>query len=157
VKAKAQSKALQLAGHGVPTVLVIASDHAFAGLLMDDLAAEYLTTSAPQLNVPIGDRTSSYITHDFKNSVFQRNTGLVWASGAPIVKPALRSISAILLIAVDHREMRIVGLLQLSAFAHGPGAHHAGRRLHEPAGGGMRTSSTEPSASNTATHKFDTP
>lgn len=115
LKAKAQSKALQLAGHGVPTALAIASDHAFASLLMDDLAAEYLTTSAPQINVPIGGVAPSYITHDFKDSVFQRNTGLVWASGAPIVKPALRSIGAILLIAVDHREMRIVGLLHPDA------------------------------------------
>lgn len=115
LKAKAQSKASQLAGHGVPTVLAITSDHAFASLLMDKLAAEYLMTSAPQINVPIGGCAPSYITNDFKDSVFNRNTGLVWASGAPIVKPALRSIGAILLITVDHREIRIVGLLHPDA------------------------------------------
>jgi hypothetical protein len=114
LKAKAKSKASQLAGHGVPTVLAITSDHAFAGLLMDQLAAEYLMTSAPQTHVPIGGGPS-YITHDFKDAVFRRNTGLVWASGAPIVKPALRSIGAILLIAVGDREMRIVGLLHPDA------------------------------------------
>jgi len=115
LKDKARSKASQLGGRGVPTVLAITSDHAFASLLMDKLAAEYLMTSAPQLNVPIGGRAPSYITHDFKDSVFQRNTGLVWASGAPIVKPALRSIGAILLVGVDHRNMRIVGLLHPDA------------------------------------------
>jgi hypothetical protein len=54
LKAKAQSKAKQLSGQSLPTVLAIASDHAFASLLMDSLAAEYLMTSAPQINVPIG-------------------------------------------------------------------------------------------------------
>jgi hypothetical protein len=44
LKAKAQSKAAQLAGHDMPTVLAIASDHAFASILMDTLAAEYLMT-----------------------------------------------------------------------------------------------------------------
>lgn len=114
LKAKAQSKAPQLAGHGMPTVLAITSDHAFARLLMDELAAEYLTTSAPHFNVPTRGGPS-YPTHDFKDSVFQRNTGLVWPSGSPIAKPALRSIGAILLIAIDQCEMRIVGLLHPDA------------------------------------------
>jgi hypothetical protein len=114
LKAKAQSKASQLAERGIPTTLAITSDHAFARLLLDKLAAEYLTTSTPHFRVPIGGGPS-YTTHDFKDSVFHRNTGLVWPSGAPIVKPALRSIGAILLIAIDQCEMRIVGLLHPDA------------------------------------------
>jgi hypothetical protein len=110
LKAKAQSKATQLSGHGMPTVLAITSDHAFASILLDKLAAEYLMTSAPQVNVPIGGGPH-YMSTNLKSSVFQRATGVLDASGAPIIKPALRSIGAVLLIAVDHREMRIVGLL----------------------------------------------
>lgn len=110
LKAKAQSKASQLAGHGLPTVLAITSDHAFASILLDGLAAEYLMTSAPQINVPLngGQR---YMSTDLRHSVFQRATGLLDTSGAPIIKPSLRSIGAVLLIAVDHRQMRVVGLL----------------------------------------------
>jgi hypothetical protein len=52
---------------------------------------------------------------DLRHSVFQRATGLLDASGAPIIKPSLRSIGAILLIAADYREMRIVGLLHPDA------------------------------------------
>lgn len=114
LKAKAQSKAAQLAGHGMPTVLAITSDHAFASTLMDKLAAEYLMTSAPQVNVPIGGGLH-YMSTNLKDSVFQRATGVLDASGVPIIKPALRSIGAILLIAYDHREMRIVGLLHPDA------------------------------------------
>lgn len=114
LKAKAQSKATQLAGHDMPTVLAIASDHAFASILMDRLAAEYLMTSAPQVNVPIGGGPT-YMSTNLKDSVFQRSTGVLDASGALIIKPALQSIGAILLIALDHREMRIAGLLHPNA------------------------------------------
>jgi hypothetical protein len=86
LKAKAQDKGRQLSGQGMPTVLAIASDHAFASLLMSNLAAEYLMTSAPQIKVPFGGGGQSYITYDFKHSAFRRNTGLVSASGAPIIK-----------------------------------------------------------------------
>jgi hypothetical protein len=115
LKAKAREKAGQLSGHGLPTVLAITSDHAFASILMDKLPAEHLVASTSKINVPIGGKSPSYVTRDFKDSVFQRNTGLVWPSGAPIVRPALQSISAILLVAVDHREVRIVGLLHPDA------------------------------------------
>jgi hypothetical protein len=114
LKAKAKSKATQLAGHGLPTVLAIASDYVFASLLMDNLAAKYLMTSAPQINVPIGGGPH-YMSTNLKDAVFERATGLLDASGKPIIKPALRSIGAILLIAVDYREMRIVGLLHPDA------------------------------------------
>lgn len=114
LRAKAQSKAKQLSGQALPTVLAITSDHAFASILMDGLAAEYLMTSAPQINVPIGGG-KEYMSTDLKHSVFQRPTGLLDAAGAPIIKPALESIGAILLIALDHRESRVVGLLNPNA------------------------------------------
>ena len=114
LKAKAQNKAPQLADRGVATVLAITSDHAFAGLLLDRMAAEYLMTSAPQINFPIGGGQTR-ITTDLRHSVFQRDTGIVDASGAPIIKPALRSISVILLIAIDQSEMQVVGLLHPDA------------------------------------------
>ena len=47
--------------------------------------------------------------------MFRRATGVLDGSGVPIIKPALQSIGAILLVAVDHREMRIVGLLNPDA------------------------------------------
>ncbi len=115
LKAKAQDKGRQLSGQRMPTVLAIASDHAFASLLMSNLAAEYLMTSAPQIKVPFGGGGQSYITHDFKHSAFRRNTGLVSASGAPIIKPTLQSISAILLVAIYKWELRFVGLLHPDA------------------------------------------
>ena len=115
LKAKAQGKAKQLSGQGMPSVLAITSGHAFASILMDKLAAEYLMTSAPQINVPIGGRGREYMSTNLKDSVFQRPTGLLDATGAPIIKPALRSVSAILLMAVDHRESHVVGLLHPDA------------------------------------------
>ena len=42
---------------------------------------------------------------NLKDSVFQRATGVLDPSGVPIIKPALRSIRGILLIAYEHREM----------------------------------------------------
>jgi hypothetical protein len=114
LKAKAQSKATQLAGHGLPTVLAITSDHAFASILLNGLPAEYLMTSAPQINVPLGGGPT-YMSTDLRHSVFWRATGLLDASGAPIIKLSLRSIGALLLIAADYREMRIVGLLHPDA------------------------------------------
>lgn len=110
LKAKAQGKAKQLSGQGTPTVLAITSDHAFASILMDEGVAEYLMTSAPQINVPI-DGGQEYMSTDLKHSAFLRFTGLLNAVDAPIIEFSLRSISAILLIAVGHRESQIVGLL----------------------------------------------
>jgi hypothetical protein len=115
LKAKAKEKAGQLSDQSFPSVLAIVSDHGFASILMDKLPAEYLMTSAPTINVAVGGQGPTYITHDFKDSVFQHRTGLVWASGAPIVRPALRSVSAILLIASNPYELGIVGLLHPDA------------------------------------------
>jgi hypothetical protein len=105
----AKNKADQLGGHDSPGVLAITSDYDFAGLLLDRMAAEYLMTSAPQINVPLDGRPH-YMTTDLRNAVFC-NMSLLDASGNPIISPRRRSISAILLIAIHSRESRVVGLL----------------------------------------------
>lgn len=71
-------------------------------------------TSAPQMNIPLGGGPTRMST-GLRHSVFQRATGLLDASGTPVIKTSLRSIGAILLIAADYREMRIVGLLHPDA------------------------------------------
>lgn len=114
LKATAQSKARQLSGHGIPTMLAIVSDFGFADLLLDRLAAQYLMTSAPKINVPIGGGTT-WMSTDLRHSVFKRPSDILDASGKPIIHPALQSIGAILLVATDHREMRVVGLLNPDA------------------------------------------
>src|SRR5260370_34925337 len=60
--------------------------------------------------------------------------------------------------AVPHRaQAAAAGYGELSASAHGAGQGHAGCRLHDPAGGGVRMSGAESSEANTATHTADTP
>jgi len=114
LEAKAQSKTRQLSGSDIPTVLAIVSDHAFADLLLSGGAAEYLMTSAPKINVP-RNGGETYMTTDLKNAVFHHATGLFNASGAPIIKPARKSISAILLITCSYGVMGVVGLLHPEA------------------------------------------
>ena len=92
----------------------IASAHAFASILLDRLAAEYLMTSAPQFNVPIGGGPT-YTTTDLKHAVFYRPLGVLDASGVPIIAPCRQSIAAILLIAIHPCEVRVVGLLHPEA------------------------------------------
>src|SRR5207253_6333950 len=61
-------------------------------------------------------------------------------------------------VAVPHRaQAAAAGHGELSAPASGAGAHHAGRRLHDATGGGMRMSGADVSVTNTATHTTDTP
>jgi hypothetical protein len=43
--------------------------------------------------------------------VFQSVTGILDVSGVLIIKPSLGSIAAVLLIASDRREIRVIGLL----------------------------------------------
>ena len=105
----AKNKADQLGGRGSPGVLAITSDYDFAGLLLDRMAAEYLMTSAPQINVPLDGRPH-YMTTDLRNAVFC-STGLLDASGNLTIRPRRQSISAVLLIAIHPRESRVVGLL----------------------------------------------
>lgn len=114
LKAKAKSKATQLGGQPLPTVLAITSNHAYACNLMSGFAAEYLMTSAPQINVPIGGG-NVHMSTDLKDAVFWRSSCTLDAAGEPIIEPALGSIGAILLIELGHSELRVVGLLNPNA------------------------------------------
>lgn len=114
LKKKAQDKATQLSGQDLPTVLAITSNHAFATILMDGSAAERLMTSEPQINFPIGGG-EGYMSTDLRHSVFLRQSSLLDPAGAPIIKPALRSIGAILLIALGHEGLQVAGLLNPDA------------------------------------------
>lgn len=105
----AKNKARQLGGRSLPGVLAIASDYDFAGLLMDRMAAQYLMTSAPQINVPLDGRPE-YVTTDFAHAAFC-SLGLLDASGNQMITPRRQSISAILLITIHPNESRVVGLL----------------------------------------------
>lgn len=105
----AKNKAAQLGGHSLPGVLAITSDYDFAALLLDRLPAEYLMTSAPQINVP-SDGRPSYTTTDLRHAVFCR-PGLLDASGQQIFHPCRQSISAILLVTIHPSESKVVGLL----------------------------------------------
>lgn len=108
----AQSKASQLGGRGMPGILAIASSHAFAGLLMDRGAAEYLMTSAPHISVPVGStRNAGQWRTDLRNAVFCQPTALLDASGNQGFVTRYRSIAAILLMTIGGRETDVVGLL----------------------------------------------
>lgn len=108
--AVAKNKTAQLADHALPRVLAITSDYDFAGLLLDQLAAEYLMTSAPSINVPLNGKPS-YRSVDLRHAVFCRLSELVTAFEDPMIFPCRESISAILLITIHPRESRVVGLL----------------------------------------------
>jgi hypothetical protein len=53
---EATNKARQLGRHNLPRVLAILSDHVFASILLDRLAAECLMTSASLINVPLNGK-----------------------------------------------------------------------------------------------------
>jgi hypothetical protein len=109
-----KNKARQLGQFALPGVLAITSDHFFAGMLLDRLAAEYLMTSAPQINVPLGGGPT-YTTTDLKHSAFYQRLKVLDASGAPIIQPRRQSVSAVLLIAVYPHEVQMVGVLHPEA------------------------------------------
>jgi hypothetical protein len=112
----AQSKASQLGGRGMSGVLAIASSHAFAGLLMDRGAAEYLMTSAPHISVPIGStRKAGQWQTDLRNAVFCQPAAILDASGNQAFVTRYRSIAAILLVTIGVRETDVVGLLHPDA------------------------------------------
>lgn len=112
----AQSKASQLGVRGMSGVLVIASSHDFASLLMDRGAAEYLMTSAPHFSVPIGSTgKAGRRKTDMRNAVFCQPAALLDASGDQRFVTRYRSIAAIFLATIGGRETEIVGLLHPDA------------------------------------------
>jgi hypothetical protein len=112
----AQSKASQLGGRGMPGVLVIASSHNFASLLMDRGAAEYLMTSTPHFSVPIGSSgNEGRWATDLRNAVFCQAAAILDASSNQRFVTRYRSIAAILLVTIGARETEIIGLLHPDA------------------------------------------
>ncbi|MGC2182469.1 MAG: hypothetical protein WA637_04225 [Terriglobales bacterium] len=100
----------------MPGVLAIAPSHAFAGLLMDRHAAEYLMTSAPYISEPIGPtRKAGQWKTNLRNAVFCQPAALLDASGSQVFVTRYRSIAAILLVTIGFRETEIVGLLHPDA------------------------------------------
>ncbi len=97
-------------------ILAIASSHAFAGLLMDRGAAEYLMTSAPHLSVPLGStgKAGQWKT-DLHDAVFCQPAAILDASGNQRFVTRYRSIAAILLVTIGVRETEVVGLLHPDA------------------------------------------
>jgi hypothetical protein len=115
LRSVARSKAAQLGDRGMPGVLVIASSHGFAGLLMDRRAAEYLMTSAPHISVPMGSSgKSARWQTDLRDAVFCQ-PGILDASGNQMFVTRYRSIAAILLVTIGVRETEVVGLLHPDA------------------------------------------
>jgi hypothetical protein len=114
LKGTAKRKAPQLGRYSLPGVLAITSDYDYATLLLGKGNAEYLMTSAPQINVPIDGRPD-YITTDLQDAVFCRLSRVLNSAGVPSIDPCRQSISAILLITIYPHEASVVGLLHPEA------------------------------------------
>ena len=99
------SKAAQLSGNNIPTLLIITSEHLGADFLLGPRAAEILLTSDIKIEVPIGKPINKVgLSTDLKNSVFFRFKG-----GS--LESCRRSISAILLISIFTDKSLICGIL----------------------------------------------
>jgi hypothetical protein len=103
---KTLKKAPQLAGHDFPRVLSICLTHGGASVLLGTLAAEWLMTSEPKIEVPIaleGDPIPARNVTDLTKSAF-----FLLQDGA--ILPVRQSISAILLISIWN-DLAVVGML----------------------------------------------
>jgi hypothetical protein len=102
---EAINKTPQLANYPMPRLLVLATEHEGAALLMNARSAEELLTGTTMISGRIGDlagdlKTTTYLS----NSVFCR-------LGADGVEPARQSISAILLASITEGSISVIGLL----------------------------------------------
>ena len=102
---EAINKANQLSGYEMPRLLVIATEHQSADLVMGSRAAEEMLTGRTAISLRIGDVTlPAQVVASLKNSVFFRAT-----DGA--IEPARQSISAILLMQIRHDGVFVIGVL----------------------------------------------
>jgi len=102
---EAVNKATQLADYPMPRLLVIATEHEGASMVMGTHAAEELLTGTTMFQVKIGDvEASPEVIAPLKNSVFFRPKN-------DTVEPARQSISAILLLSITHDRAFALGLL----------------------------------------------
>jgi hypothetical protein len=103
---EAVDKARQLANYPDARVLVIATQHSGAHLLMGARGAQELLTGTTAISGRIGDPDADFqMTTHLANSVFFRRT-----PGGNI-EPARRSISAILLMTITGSGSSVIGLL----------------------------------------------
>jgi hypothetical protein len=101
------NKAPQLSGHEMPRLLVIATEHEGADLLMGSHAAEEMLTGSTLFRVRVGDvEAKPEIVASLKNSVFFRET-----KNGGKVEPARQSISAILLMHIRSEGAYVIGVL----------------------------------------------
>jgi hypothetical protein len=104
---EAVNKATQLAGYSMARVLIIATQHQQAGLVMGAHAAEELLLGTRAFLVPIGDSDAQAdVLATLRNSVFFR-----LSKDASTVEPARQSISAILLMTISGEDAAMIGLL----------------------------------------------
>ncbi len=103
---KAQSKATQMSGYPHPRLLAITSTHFGSSMVLGPMAAEWLLTSEPKIQLPFGaPGAPATMTTDLRRSVFfhpdeHRN-----------IIAQRRSISAILLVGVFGNQSDVVGIL----------------------------------------------
>jgi hypothetical protein len=100
---KTKHKAAQLGNAKVPRLLAVCLLHSGADILLGTLAAEWLMTAEPTISAPIGSSETENVTNLKKAAFIQIRDGQV--------VPVRRSISAILLTAIWHSEISVVGLL----------------------------------------------
>ncbi len=108
---EAINKAGQMADYPMPRLLVLATEHGSATLLMNAYSAEELLTGSTMISVPIWNAEGgnaegdTEIVTQLKNSVFFRGA----QDGS--VESARRSISAILLMNIMRDSCSVIGLL----------------------------------------------
>jgi hypothetical protein len=106
---EAVNKAGQMSGYSMPRVLVIATEHEGASLLMGAHSAEELLTGTTAFRVRIGDTEASPdVITTLKNSVFFREK-----NGS--IEPARQSISAILLMQIREDGASVIGVMHPAA------------------------------------------
>jgi hypothetical protein len=104
---EAVQKAGQMADYPTARVLILATEHSGASLLMNAHSASELVTGTTAFRVRIGDvKAEPEIVASLKSSVFFR-----MAKDTPEIEPARRSISAILLMSIDGEQAHVTGIL----------------------------------------------
>jgi hypothetical protein len=109
---EAINKADQLANYPMARVLVIATEHPDASLLMGAHSATELLAGTTAISVRVGDIAvgETQIVATLRNSVFFRLT-----QDGTQVEPARQSISAILLVTIGRGGASMIGLLHPAA------------------------------------------
>jgi hypothetical protein len=104
---EAVNKATQVANQQMPRVVVIATEHSGASLLMGTHSAEELLTGTTAFQIKIGDVDATpEVIAPLKNSVFFRMT-----KDKTGVEPARQSISAIILMGISRDQASLLGVL----------------------------------------------